>query len=297
MLENATTAPTRDKCLLCGHGTYAAAADSAVVHSNVRKWSEHTTTVWRCASCASLHCLERRDLAPFYEGYPFQRRELDGWARIAFSAYIRRLRRHGLGLESHVLDYGCGNGVLVEYLRKKRFRHVVGYDPYVEGFKNTLTPDMRFDVVISQDVVEHDESPGELLRTMSDRVRSGGLLCIGTPRAEAIDLSYPELAIHSLHQPFHLHILSERVLARLAAESGLIVEKIYRRHVLDTLVPFVNWTFLRAYLQSGDNTLDAGFDSPNLRAIALSPRLLGLGLLGYFVPVRSEMLFMLRKRA
>lgn len=53
-----------------------------------------------------------------------------------------------------VLDYGCGKGKLIACLKEK-YPHItfVGYDPAVDEFSNC--PDMKFDLVINTDVLEH----------------------------------------------------------------------------------------------------------------------------------------------
>ena len=126
-------------------------------------------------------------------------------------------------------------------------------------------------------------------------VRADGILCIGTPRADGIDLGNTERFIHSLHQPYHVHILSEAALQELASKHGLSIERLYRRHIFDTPIPFVNWTFILAYLKMLDNTLDAGFESPSNFKILSSPRALFMGLFGFWFPVRSELLALFRK--
>mgnify|MGYP006240330569 CR=1 FL=1 len=53
-----------------------------------------------------------------------------------------------------ILDFGCGKGGLVDWLRKIHPEvEAVGYDPCVEGFQSL--PDRKFDMVISTDVFEH----------------------------------------------------------------------------------------------------------------------------------------------
>jgi hypothetical protein len=133
------------------------------------------------------------------------------------------------------------------------------------------------------------------MAVLSHAVRPGGLLCIGTPRADGIDLRNPNRTIHSLHQPYHLHILSEKALKAIATGEGLVLEQLYRRHSCDTLFPFVNWPFLRAYLRALDDTLDAGFDPPRIDVVAKSPGLLFLGLFGYLLRCDSEMIAAFRK--
>ena len=53
-----------------------------------------------------------------------------------------------------VLDYGCGKGGTVSWLRDKGY-NVTGYDPGNEAYN--LLPAQQFDVVYTADVLEHIE--------------------------------------------------------------------------------------------------------------------------------------------
>lgn len=286
---------SRDLCVLCRRGRYDTATEVATVPSNVRRWREVTTTVWRCSGCGSLHNLERRDLTPFYEDYPYARRQLDGFTRRVFDAYIRRLSRHGVAPSGALLDYGCSQGLLLDHLRARGFVNCAGFDPYSSRYRDPTVLEQRYDTVICQDVIEHVEDPLALLRELAALLRPGGLLCVGTPRADGIELAHANEAIHSLHMPYHLHILSERALVDGATAAGLRHEHLYRQHSCDTRFPFTNWAFLRTYLRAADDTLDAGFDPPRIGAVATSPRLWALGLFGGWRQTPSEMIAMLRK--
>jgi 2-polyprenyl-3-methyl-5-hydroxy-6-metoxy-1,4-benzoquinol methylase len=296
MTMNTTTdSSNRSTCAVCGQGRYQDASDIARIASNVRRWREHTSTVWRCNFCGCLHSLERQDLTIFYQEYPYGRRRLDHFTRQVFRHYIQRLQAHGLRPEHAVLDYGCSEGLLLKYLRENGFAACWGYDPYSSAFSDPSTLTRQYDLVTCQDVIEHVEDPQELMGVLSRSVRPGGLLCIGTPRADGIDLRDPSDSIHSLHQPYHLHILSEKALTDIALKAGLVCEKLYLRHSCDTPYPFINWPFLRGYLKAIDDTLDAGFDPPHVGAVARSPRLWFLGVFGYLLSCRSEMIAIFRK--
>lgn len=289
--------PENTNCPICGSGHFDLTTDQATVTCNVRIWAKHKFTVWRCPNCKSLNRLEDVDIAPYYEGYPYGQRKLDGFTRTVFKYYVKRLVRHGLMPHHRILDYGCGQGLLLQYLKESGYPNGFGYDPYAPGYDNPRILDQAFDVVIAQDVIEHVEDPHVLLELLDQATTRGGLICIGTPCADAVDMRYPEPSRHSLHLPYHIHILSEQALINAGAHHGLILESMERKHSCDTPSPFVNWTFLRSYLESGDDTLDAGFDPPRIASIALSPKLWFYGFFGYWLPLRSEMIALFRKPA
>ena len=134
-----------------------------------------------------------------------------------------------------------------------------------------------------------------MLSTLCSRVQVGGVLCIGTPDAAQIDLSDAETYALSLHQPYHRHILSEQALLALGREFNLEPLNIYHRFYYDTLVPTVNYRFLRSYVRRAGNVLDAAFEPPRLGMVIASPVLIFEALFGYLFPPRFEMMILFRR--
>ncbi|TXJ37772.1 methyltransferase domain-containing protein [Brachyspira aalborgi] len=54
----------------------------------------------------------------------------------------------------NILDYGCGNGVLLKLLRHKYTKiNIDGYDPAIKEF--SIIPNNHYDMIINTDVLEH----------------------------------------------------------------------------------------------------------------------------------------------
>jgi len=236
------------------------------------------------------------DLDAYYDGYPMQNQQDNFFTRICFSSRLKLLKQGGLKRGSRILDYGCGNGAFVRYLHQLGY-HAAGYDPFVSQYSHPAVLDERFDALIAQDVIEHSTEPSELLQRWSALLIEGGLLFIGTPNAEAIDLKSAERYSLEIHQPFHRHIFSKRALNRLCAQWGLEQLRCTSRFYLDTFVPFNNLAFTRAYIEKMGGCLDAAFEAPNTSAVVSSPRLLMLGYFGRFIPSASNLLCVFSKRA
>ena len=254
------------------------------IRSNVRRFHSEVFTVWRCRSCNSLHSLEEIDYDRYYEGYFIHRQRVDFFARRLFSSRLQLLKSVGLGFRHSILDYGCGNGGFVRFLRAQGYVVVDGYDPYSKEFADQSVLRGKYDWILAQDVIEHVAEPLGLLDELASLVRRpGGMLVIGTPDAEGLDLFDPIDAVGQLHQPFHRHIFSGSELTRQLQGRHFEIARSQRRSYVDTWIPFVNSTFLFNYMAAIDGTVDSGFDPIRFGLILRSPRLLVFGLLGRFL--------------
>jgi 2-polyprenyl-3-methyl-5-hydroxy-6-metoxy-1,4-benzoquinol methylase len=284
-------------CNICSNpGRLEDFSEVKQIYSNVRKFQTQKFTVWRCNSCKSLHSKETIDSIYYYQYYPtIKEHKLDVWTRIAFQNRLKRLLREGLKAEHKILDFGCGKGLFVTFLHKKGYVNVEGYDPYVAKFSNEELLDKTYDYVISQDVIEHVDEPRALMEQMIRCLGPGRILCIGTPNAEHIGLSYPEKFSLSLDQPYHRHILSERALLQLGTAMGLRTRRTYYRWYYDTLYPTVNYRFLKTYIYRTGNMLDAAFEPPRIGMVLTSPLLWFYAIFGYLFPPRTEMMVIFQR--
>lgn len=233
--------------------------EEASVRSNVRKFQTELFRLWRCPTCASVHARDEVDLGHYYAAYPFhslgEQQELDGLLKATYRKQLQRLRAAGLRPEHAVLDYGCGGGAFVAFLREQGYR-VQGFDAYSEQFKDRAVLSAKYDVIVTQDVLEHVAQPWDFLRELAGLLAPSGVVLIGTPNAEALDLQHPESCVHALHQPYHRHILSKQKLLTLGEELGWELVRYYPSMYTNTALPFMNHRFLLYYFHAGDDTLD-----------------------------------------
>ena len=285
-----------ERCVICG-AERAEDAECARVRSNVRRFRNETFAVWRCGSCRSLHAQDEVDLDHYYAGYPVHIAELDWKLNVAYGGMLGRLRAAGLQKDHTILDYGCGTGLLVSYLRAQGYAHTSGWDRYGEEFEDPAALQTRYDCVISQDVIEHVDDPQANLRELDGLVKPGGFVSIGTPDAEVLDLADPENYVHALHLPFHRHILSSDALKRAGEALGWEVERYYDTMYNNTLVPTMNPRFVLHYVRSHDDVFDLVAEPIRVGDKLFSPATPFFAFFGYFFDRHTDIQVIFRKRA
>lgn len=280
-------------CSACGARGPALASERGQAHSNVRAFRHESFALWRCSYCASIHASDAVDLAHYYTGYPFFGLPDDWRLRVLYDQQLRRLRRAGARPEHRILDYGCGAGAFVRHLRQRGFESAVGYDRYSAAFNQPSTLTERYDCVISQDVLEHVPDPDAFLDELSELTRPGGVIALGTPNAEAIEL---ERHVHALHVPYHRHIFSKRALLAAGSKRGWQLLSYYPNQYANTMVPFLNSRFYLHYMQSCDGSLDCLLEGPRLLPLlARLPLSLFWGFFGYFFAEETDVMIVFRR--
>jgi 2-polyprenyl-3-methyl-5-hydroxy-6-metoxy-1,4-benzoquinol methylase len=287
--------PPLRSCNICLQDSPAEDCERASVRCNVRKFRDEHFEVWRCPKCRAIHAAEPVDLAHYYRDYPTLKEDVHWRLDPMYRNMLRRLTAAGLDKSHRILDYGCGAGALVSYLRRQGYEHTVGYDAYTAAFADRSVLAGRYDCVVSQDVIEHVESPRAFLDELGQLTEPRALIAIGTPDAAAIDLAQPERFVHTLHVPFHRHILTSDTLRACAEALGWSVERYYDTMYGNTLLPGQNPRFGLHYLQSHDDCLDLVTEPvrPNPSWL-LNPTTWFYAMFGYYFDRHTDVLFMFR---
>jgi SAM-dependent methyltransferase len=195
----------------------------------------------------------------------------------------------------HILDYGCGSGLLVQYLRECGY-DATGYDPYSPGHDDPATLEATYDCVIAQDVIEHDEEPLAILEKLDALAAPGALVAIGTPNAAGIDLGQPEKFVHPLHQPYHRHILALPALLDAGRDRGWSVERTYRTPY--TNMPVLSLPFLHHLMRRFDGCIDVLFERPKAGpGFWLNPKTWYYLTFGYWLCDDADIVALFRKPA
>jgi 2-polyprenyl-3-methyl-5-hydroxy-6-metoxy-1,4-benzoquinol methylase len=283
-------------CVVCERVTAARQLEQQSVRSNVRAFRNEEFSIWRCAHCRSLHVRDEVDLGHYYARYPFHNLPADWRLRAIYRNQLRRLTRAGVERSHRVLDYGCGSGQFVGFLREQGFTDVSGFDEYSAEFADKEVLDETYDCILCQDVIEHVASPHVLLAQFRQLARPKGVIAVGTPNAAAIDLSRPEDFVHAIHAPYHRHILSKDALIDSGKRHGLAMHAYYPTMYSNTRVPFLNEAFYFYYTKIADGTLDALMEPVRAGALLLRmPVSLFWGFLGSFFSRHTDVMAVFRR--
>jgi SAM-dependent methyltransferase len=220
----------------------------------------HPAEYGECPHCHSLQIVTiPANLGEYYPSdyYSLQppppRRKTPGVLRKAWARWLvggpgggavagRLLRKYpffhwcrsaGCGLDSRILDVGCGTGGLLRRLQRYGFSDLTGVDPYTSleadepGFrvKRAELTELGggYDLIMMHHVLEHLVDPKRSLEELRARLNPGGRLLVRIPVAasESCRLYGPDW--FNLDPPRHLLVPSRDGMEKLAARSGFRV--------------------------------------------------------------------------
>ncbi len=298
---NISTNQKRVQCIICDYHIDENQESAFTTFScNVRAFRNEKFQVWRCPKCQTIHCLDIVNLAHYYAKYPFSQAIMTLPLQALYGNLCRQLTRHGFSKNHSLLDYGCANGLFINYLREKGFTNCYGYDPYAsqESFGDRATLQQApFDYILLQDVIEHVEDPNALLSELNSLLAPGGYILIGTPNAANIDLSQPNLSdyYNSVHVPYHLHIYTRTVLESLGINQGWKPIHFFNRAYHDIPWFGLNTRAWNEYQRLVDGTVNVVFESVKLRKALTSYKFIFYAIFGYWQSLHTEMAIMFQK--
>ncbi len=146
------------------------------------------------------------------------------------------LKISGINPDSAILDVGCGDGVLLDKLRRMSFTNLTGADPFnkktieVKGMsiydKNIFEIDGQYDFIMSHHSFEHMPDPEMHLQRLEALLKPGGMLLIRTPVTNSYCWEKYGTNWVGIDAPRHLHIESHKSKEILCHNAGLKIIKI-----------------------------------------------------------------------
>jgi len=132
----------------------------------------------------------------------------------------------------HILDFGCGHGMLIDDLKKSGYPNVVGYDAYNEKY-NVLPEKEKYHIITAIEVIEHTSHPFREIDVMYRSLIPGGAVMFETSFVDIAQQENIELEDFFYIAPANGHstIFSHHGLDLLMCLKGFIPRRHFNRHV------------------------------------------------------------------
>ncbi len=140
-------------------------------------------------------------------------------------------------LHAQIADVGCGNGQLLYELHAAGYKHLRGYDPYIENtreiakgvkvYKKELAEaEVTFDLIMMHHALEHVAEPADAFRDAFDHLNPGGCFLVRVPVTDAKVWEESGVDWVQLDPPRHLFVPSVQGLTTLAEKYGFETKKV-----------------------------------------------------------------------
>jgi SAM-dependent methyltransferase len=146
-------------------------------------------------------------------------------------AFYQWARLGGAGLDTPILDLGCGSGQLLRRMQRAGFSRLTGVDPYTPqeidepGFRVVKAErppaGARFGLVMMHHVLEHLSDPVQGLISARESMEPGGKILVRVPVAGSFVHRKYGADWYNLDAPRHLVVPSRRGIDALARQAGL----------------------------------------------------------------------------
>lgn len=147
-----------------------------------------------------------------------------------FSKKHKLIKKHKPEVNS-VLDYGCGTGDFVQYLKSKQINSI-GFEPTEQAFKiarkkhRSIYQSLekiksKVDVITLFHVLEHVENYNEVIQNLKSYLNTNGLIIIAVPNHESYDAKFYKENWAAWDVPRHLWHFSIKGMIQVADENNL----------------------------------------------------------------------------
>ena len=207
---------------------------------NERQPAKHLPLFYRCPHCEGY--FHDEGPPPVYEESYFAEVErpsaLGRALGKAMEVFLWTRKRSIKGVlcnrDGLILDYGCGNGKLVRYLRKNGL-NAEGFDPSLAAValaqKDGLPvyhalPEKKYDLIMFWHSLEHTDTPLEDLRRVASHLKPDGRLLIAVPNGDSLEALVVGKKWLCYDWPFHRVHFTPRAMKEMLRQIGFIVHSI-----------------------------------------------------------------------
>jgi SAM-dependent methyltransferase len=142
----------------------------------------------------------------------------------------------GIDFDSRILDFGCGNGRLLQSLHYFGFKDLTGADAFIDGdieyptgvkiFKRDLGElEPAFDLIMLHHSFEHLPDPDRILREIGRLLAPNKYALVRIP---VVNYAWEKYGVNwvQLDPPRHLFLYTEQSFRDLCKRAGLKVERV-----------------------------------------------------------------------
>jgi SAM-dependent methyltransferase len=157
------------------------------------------------------------------------------WVEVHYPPSMRYFPL-GIDFDSRILDFGCGNGRLLQTLHYFGFKDLTGADAFIDGdieyptgvkiFKRDLAElDGLFDLIMLHHSFEHLPDPDRILREIGRLVAPEKYALVRIP---VVSYAWEKYGVNwvQLDPPRHLFLYTEKSFRMLCDRAGLKVERV-----------------------------------------------------------------------
>lgn len=203
---------------------------------------------------------QKEEMGKYYESEDYYPHSLNKKNPITFLYTITRKHMHLKRLtwmrdylknNTSVLDYGCGSGDFVKYLRSKSI-DAYGYEPNYnfcdhdfltnqEGWKNN-----KYEVIVLWHVLEHIHNPFDLIQSLKKRLNKKGKILIAIPNFKSFDSKYYGKYWAGYDTPRHLWHFSQKGIGLIAKENNFKILKVKSLHLDSIYASYLSEKYKRS---------------------------------------------------
>ena len=194
---------------------------------------------------------KRLEMNKYYQSRDYYPHSLNKKKLSAFLYHISRIFMHKKKLmwmkkdinpSTKVLDYGCGSGEFVKFLRGNSVK-AYGYDPNFKSNDGKSSKyfigkekwkKQKYDIIVLWHVLEHTYNPFNLIESLKTNLRKSGKIFIAIPNFKSYDSKYYGKYWAGYDVPRHLWHFTRKSILKLAVESRFQVVR-EKWLLLDTL--------------------------------------------------------------
>lgn len=152
-------------------------------------------------------------------------------------AWLSWARKARIGVNSRILDVGCGAGQLLVNMSNWGFRRLTGVEPYIEG-DITYSKDLKilkrpveqlegeFDFIMFHHSFEHIGDPHSALRSAVRRLATDGRVLIRIPIVDSEAWRIYGVDWVQLDAPRHLFLHTRKSMQVLSDRAGLTIDEV-----------------------------------------------------------------------